>query len=431
MELPSIDQNICGTWTQLQTDFYNKLPFYFIKAQAAGRKRWQRWAKKFGRIPWKANMGDIMRRVMAEPTPVLRQEATPQLLSTTPTTDVIDYRERIADTQIRWQQFISPNFNFLPEFQDFMKHIDETMDNINQQMAIFEDIFYRSIAFHSAPYVYLAGVGLVDAPTGIPNAAHTSGKTNAWLQAQFARMAGAAQKNLTYQELYNALTEFTQTVGATPMTGSGLPQGDSEPLNEVYGLIQSSESWYQWVNDPWVKENRQLEMNIVTKAFSGDAFGRVKSDQERFPLRYATDVNFSPTMYVPESVELDPNRIDYGRTKPNPQYASRATSQWEVAFLIGGQAGDIIDIGPPPAAFTQDLEASTKMNWNGKAYMTKNILVPCLDALGNTFYDANSFGNFLRIQSQLTIGLSMINPQNILPIIYQRRSGLTNATSGL
>lgn len=424
MQLPSIDQNICGSWTQQQTDLYNKLPFYLMEAEADYRKHWTVYNKLLNPIAWKPNMGDTMRRILAEPAPIMRQEAYPVTLDTKPKTDVINYRERKADAKPRWHDFVSPHFSFLPEFQDFMKHIDENMENINRQVTIFEDIFYRTMLFHHAPYVYVVGVGLVEAPVGDPASDGSSGKTDAWIQAQITSLSGVQAIGLPFVELFKALNVFEQDIGASPFEGTGTPKGDSAPLNEKYCLVHSPESWNNFVDDPWLKENRPINMNIVTDAFRGEIFGKVRCRQERFPIRYAIDEDFAPTRHNPEVIEENPDRPDFGRTKPNTLYSRVKNSPIEVAFLLGGNAADYIQTGPPPSEYTKDLDqgAAVKMNWNGKSYMTKEFLVPCKDENGTTVYEANSFGRYLRIQASLSLGISMINMHNVLPIIFKRKA---------
>lgn len=432
MQIPAIDQNVCGAWTEQQLDLYNKLPFYFMQAEADYRKYWTTWAKLFGKIPWKPNMGDTMRRVASEPTPVMRQTAFPQLLKTIPTTDVINYRERTVDAKLRWQDFVTPHFSFLPEFQDFMKHIDKTMANVNRQITIFEDVYYRTHAFNHAPYVYVCGVGLIDGPTGDGDAALTTAKSAAWIQGEVtSKLSGVETGYLSFQELWKALNAFEQEVGGTPYDGTGMPTADSNPLNEKFCLVQSGESWNNFVNDPWLKENRPLNMDIVSGAFKGDLFGRIRSKLERYPMRMQLDADFLPSLPVPELTEEDPNREDFGRTKPNPLYSKVINSPIEWAFLIGGPNYDIIDVGPPPSDFTKELDqgAAIKMNWNGKAYLNKEFLVPCKDQNGATFMDLNSWGRYIRGQATTTLGISGVNSQNVLPIAFKRRVGVNTVTA--
>jgi len=427
MQIPSVDQNVCGSWTEQQLNLYNKLPFYLLEAEADYRARWVTWRELLGEVPWKANQGNTMRRVMAEPTPIMRQEAYPSLLADMPKVDVINYLERTADTKVRMQDFVSPHFSYLPEFQDFMKHIDRTVENINKQTTYFEDCFYRTMLFHHAPYVWVAGVGLVAAPTGDPSSDGSTGKTNAWLQAQFAALSGVGDGTLTFQELFKAFNAFEQEVGASPYEGTGKPDGDSSPLNEKYCLVHSGESWNNFVDDPWVKENRPLNMNIVTQGFKGDIFGRIRCKSQRYPTRYAIDKDFTPSLPIPELSELNPDREDYGRTKPNPAYSIPNNAPIEIGYLIGMKPADAVRVGPPPAEFVRDLDqgAAIKMNWNGKSYLTKNFFIPCKQSDGTTTYQMNEFGRYLRAQASLSLAISMINMQNIMPIIYKRHVGIT------
>lgn len=432
MTIPSIDQNICAQWTEQDRDLYNKLPFYLMEAETKFRKHWVTYKPLLGDISWKANNGDTMRRVMAEPTPVMRQEAIPQLLATDPSVDIINYRERVSDTKLRMHDFASPHFSFLPEFQDFMKHIDRTVKNINRQITIYEDTFYRTMLFHYAPAVYVVGVGLVSAPVGDPDTTGTGGKTNAWIQAQITALAGAGDGYLTLQELFKILSVAEDELGMTPFEGTAKPNGDSNPLNERYALVQSSQSWNNFVDDPWTKENRPLNMNIVTDSFKGDLFGKIRSKLERYPLRYAITNDFVPSMPVPELTEENPNAADYGRTKPNPAYAKIGNaggtgSPIEVAFLFGETCADAVNPGPPPSDFTKDLDqgAAVKMNWNGKTYLTKEFMIPCVDSDRNRTWKLNEFGRYIRAQSSLALAISMTNMQNCLPIIYKRRTGIS------
>lgn len=430
MEMPALDQNICGSWNQQETDLYNKMPFFLLEAESQYRAQWETYKKALNPIAWKPNMGDTMRRVMSEPTPVLRQEAYPELISTDPKTDVITYRERKSDAKIRWQDFVSPHYPFLPEFQDFLKHIERNKKNIDRQVVSFEDIFYRTMLFHWAPYVYVAGVGLVEAPMGDPEDDGSGGKTNAWIQNILIGGLGAQPGTLSFQELYKAFNVFEQEVGATPFEGSGKPGSDSASLNERYLFIQSSESWNNFVDDPWLKENRPLNMNIVTESFRGDFWGKIRSRLERFPMRFATDNNGVITRYAPETMEVAARGDQQWRTKPNPNYARATVSQWEVGFMFGGSAADYIQTGPPPSEFTRQLDqgAAIKMSWNGQSYMTKDFLVPCRDSDGNTVYQANSFGRYLRLQSTLAMGISLINTHNVMPVFYKRKSNITVQT---
>jgi hypothetical protein len=244
------------------------------------------------------------------------------------------------------------------------------------------------------------------------------------MQAQAGALLGVQNGTLTFSEIFKILNYAEQEVGMVPYEGTGLPGAPSNPLSQKFCLVIGSEDWNNFVDDPWLLQNRPLNMNIVTDVFRGDLWGRVTCKLERYPWRWKLDANASPTFERPELSEVNSSSEDYGLTKPNPQYSKVANSPIGVAFLVGGDAYDAIQVGPPPSEFTRDLPqgAVQKMNWNGKAYMTKLFNVPCKDADGNTFYDANSFGRYLRLQGTVTVGARAQNPRNVLPIIFKRRT---------
>jgi len=422
MQVPGIDQNVCGGWSPQDINMYSKLPYYLAKATTQFRKNWITWPKLLGKVPWTPNQGDTMKRVMVEPTPTLRQQAFPNLLSQMPKVDVIGVRERTTDAKLRWQQFVTPHFNFLPSFQDFMRgNIAPHRENIDRQILIFEEMFYRTHIFHWSPYVYLCGTGLVSAPSGEGDINGASGKSNGWLQNNLVNVSS----HLSLSEVFRALNEFEESVGGTPYEGTGMPEGQAQALNERFCLVTQSEVWNQFIDDPWIKENRPLNMNIVTDAFKGLFWNKVVTKLERYGYRIKVDAQFNPTFPAPETIELNPADPEYGRTKPLPDYARNA--QYVVSFLLGGPNYSFIEIGPPPADFAGGgvPEGFGKMNWNGKVILNKNFLTQCQDANGNIIPDTNSFGHYLRLQAEASFGIVGDNKFNILPIISLRRVGLT------
>lgn len=428
MTIPSIDQNICGQWTEQDLDLYNKLPYYFAKSTTQFRKFWNTWDKLLGKISWTPNMGEIMRTVMVEPTPVMRQWAAPALLRETPRQDVINVRERTVDTKIRIQQFVSPHIRYLSTFQDFLKgNIKPTRENLDRQIVIFEEQFYRSYIFNWSPYVYVAGYGLVsNCPVADPAYDLSAGKTLAWLQAQ---VAPNVKSHLTLRELFKAMTDAEEILGMTPFEGSGQPGGDNGPLNETFCLVHQPATWNSFLDDPWLKENRPLNMNIVTDSFKGMLFNKIRCKAERYGMRIKMAADFGCTFPAPEEVELDANSPEYLRTKPALDYAKNA--QLAVSFLVGGSSYDMLEVGPPPSEFTGGgiPEGFNKMNWNGMVQMNKNFLVPCKDANGNNTYDTNSWGHYLRLQAEAALGIRGCNKFNVLPIIHARREGILTTVS--
>ena len=423
MQIPAIDQNVCGDWSQDDRSAYAQLPYFLELGKTMFRQRWAVWGKLLGSRDWQKNQGDTMKVVMIEPSPVIRQFANPNLLAENPLVDVINVAERTATAQLHWQDFMSPVFGWLPSFESFLKgHITPAMDNINKQITVFEEMFFRRYILDWSPYVYVAGVGIVDAPQGTGD---DNGKPDAWIQAQLTSLAGVANGGyLSFKEIYQALSAFEEDIGATPYDGTGTPGGDSSPLNEKYCLIQSNESWNALIDDPWLKENRPLNMNIVNGAYKGDYFGKIMSRIERYPINIAVDNNFAPTYNVPETKETNPDNALYNRTYPNPTYSKPVNSPFQMSFLVGGMAYDRLNPGTPPPDFTKPLDGRD-MDWSGKTYLTKNFLVPCNTTGNETHYDTNSFGRYLRLQASWAGGIIGTNTFNVLPILHKRKRVLT------
>jgi hypothetical protein len=424
MTLPSIDNDICQSWTQTDMQFYNALPQYFVKETTEYRKDWAVFDKYLGSIPWQANAGREMKAIIPERSPVLRQSANPNLLSERPLLDIPLVRERTAVSKPAWQDFQTVAFPFYPSFTDFLVHVQDSLKDLNRQVVIFEQMYYKTVMFNAAPYVYVAGVGLVNAPTSGTDP--STGKNDAWVAAQLA----SCNSTLNYAELMNALNKFTQQCGGTPYSGSGLPSGDSMPLSGKYGLVTPEEQFNAWVSDPWVLNNRMLSTNVVTAAQSGDPFGRFLVNFDPYPRRYrvAGALGSTATMEAPETVELDPDSPQYQRTFPNPLYADPASSQYTVSWLFGGMGGyKKLKVGPPPGDWRS---VNPAMNWNGKAELTKDFLIPCT-LNGVTSYEQNATrGRQIMGVASATVGMLGVNTFNVLPIIHKRPLNIIPTITG-
>jgi len=364
-----------------------------------------------------------MRRVAQEWSPNLRQEAIPQLLSDVPTTDVTFTRERTFDVQVYRHRFQTREFWFLPEFQDFFQHLEHEYEDLQKQVTQYYEVFLRTRVFHHSPRVYLAGVGLVDAPTGIPNASGTAAKTDAtissWLEQNLS--------TLSLQEVFKIMSIAQTQIGMTPYKGTGMPV-ENEGIDFQYKMLMDNEAYLQFTNDTWAKENRVLTVDITNNTFKGSLFGCVHCDFERSPLRYKYAAG-TVTRPTPETVIESADILEEtNRTAPNPDYTRNA--QYAVAFLIGGNGGyDALDVGPPPAAFTKSVDAVKGMNWNGKADWTKKFLIQCKNSDGTAVAELNeTWGEHMRAQAQLAMAIAPTNAFNVLPIIYKRNVGLTTVS---
>lgn len=423
--IPAADANACQGWTQQDVNIYSSLSYFLAKRQVDRRSWSPTWSRFMGKVAWTPNMGNTMRTVITEPSPHIRQFAFPQPITSASKLDVIDIKERKQDEVVSKHKFESLVLDFLPDFKDFMSHVNDNSKDIMEKQERFEDIYYRGRAFHRAPFVWIcdgtaAGGEIVTSPVGDGNAAGTDAKTTAWNQARIAEIGNPG--NLNMASLNRLLTVAENDIGMVPFSGSS--QGkENVGMTNKFALVCSSEVFNQFSLDPLLLTYKNCQLDIINGRFQGSLFGRLTSIIEGKPLRMKSDGTFP----APETRELNPNAYNYGETVPNPAYYGLGADAcpYEWAFLVGAQAYDVINVGPPPAAFSGNgmPNGFGKMQWNGEVILTKNFLVPCVQDDGSTIYTTNNYGDKLKFISQVTYGMRAFQPRNIIPILFKRKRG--------
>ena len=400
-------------WTEQDRDLYNRLPIYMAKVQSEAIKYYARWPKMLQSIPWEANMGYTMRGVSKRPSPVLRAQAFPNAMSGLPKKDVVEVREVKEDTILYRQDFESNLMHFLPNFVDFLTDsVDKTNEDLVEKIMIYGDQFYRTAIFHGAPKVWVCGkaVPMTIAPYwASPNISEA--------KDQATRQALIAQCNSTLdaQTLSQISTAMYTDEGVVPFSGKVLGDGsDGSQFKHKYCLVTATEVWDHLVHDTYIKANRPLGMNIITDGFFGSLFGRWTTMFERYELRIAADGSIP----APETIEEGANAYNQGEPVPNPAYNN---APFAVAFAVGGEGYRSVRIGPPPSEWTGMTDkAFSRLDWNGKVDITKNVLVPCLDQNGTTVLDTNKRGEYIQLIASIALGIAPVRRRNILPIIYKR-----------
>lgn len=431
--IPAIDASICGGWTEQQVDLYNKLPFYLAKMQVDYRSTWATWRKFLGTRKWQRNMGDTLKAVTKEPSPHIRQFATPALLSAAPKKDVVDVRERTATAQVRRHRHESLNLNFVPDFQDFLTdHVDAAGQDILEKQTRFEDLFYRSQIYYQSPKVAVAGRAagyMVAAPMDIAtestanNVTTLTGvnaKSTAWNQAMIAQLG--ADSRVTMAFLNKLLTIAENDERIRPYTGNDIPKQD-QGLNGKFALVIPTEVFNNFTFDPYLLQNKNCNLDIVNGRFQGSLFGRITCMLEDKPLYVKEDGTFA----APEVRVLDPNAFNYGESIPNEAYTSMddTGSPYGWGFLVGAEGYEAIEVGPPPSAFSGNgmPKGFGKMFWNGEIMITKNLLIPCPTDDNANNVELNVYGEYLKFISQTTYAILGKQKRNIIPFLYGRHRG--------
>lgn len=405
---------------------YNALPFYFAKLQIEYRKNWAMFSPFFGKIKWEPNMGPIMRGVRIDPSPHIRQTAYPDPICNMPHVDEMILNEITVDAQVYRHRFESKVFDFCPDFRTFLTdHIDRTVKDITEKVTRYEDIYYRTMILENCPYIWVAdnkNPATPDLHTKpiFNGAVGTQVMTAAVLKALAEDVGNVGNLSLCTIDKVQTAAEIDLRVPAFSGSGKGV---DNLGIDDKWVLVCSSEAWNQFKYDPWATANRPLDMNWVTDKFKGLLWGKITCKIEDLPLRMTANGTFP----APQTVEMNPAAPNYGETVSNPSYTGSGDQgcPYEFAWLIGAEGYKVIEVGPPPRQFASNgmPNGFGKMLWNAEVFLSKNFLVPCLDANGNTIQQTNVYGEKLKAFCQSTYGIIPQQRRNIIPILFRRRRG--------
>jgi len=408
-----------AAWTETQKNLYNKLDYYLAKTSVDFFKQQLCWQKMMKPFPWKANQGNVVKGVTKVPSPHVRSEFLPQPISSTPKMDVNQVREISEMAQLYRHYFDSLQFQFLPSFQDFLTdHVDATNKDMVEKIARTQDLFLRTAIFHGAPHVFISGdKNNVELETTVPywtGYTIAQSKTTNFLKAACLRVNG----NLSLKTLAKLATIAEYDVSIPFFSGANLGDGsDGKALNGKYGLLCSTEAWYNFQFDSHLLDNRQINLDVVTDGFTGSLFGRIATKFEQKPLRIAAD----GTIPVPETMIADPNNPLVGLPVPNPAYVA---APYEVAWLFGAEAYKSISVGPPPSEFAaggMSMDKFRGMDWSGKVMPTRNFDIAMLDQNNAVVYMPNNRGEYLKLIATAVYGIMPINRRNIIPILFARQ----------
>jgi len=422
---------------------YAQLPFYIVQNEVAQYAKWNEFDQLFGSIPWQENMGSVMEAVTPQRSPVGRSFFFPNPITSPSNKDVYQISESNETAILYKHKYGSFVFNFIPLFQVFWdKYIKFNSDDIVAQIAISNNQFIETQSWFTCSYVYLCGTGLVGGvPTGLAaapaagsaGAVTTAGsKTSAWLVATTLGTGGltGAITNLRIRDLYRAVMNLQDDLGAPSFSGVKNMPKDNEGLKGRYVCMCGSEDFYNFTFDPDVNgvngvqgQLKSVNLDLLFNDFKGSLFGQITCKIKKYPIRFNTVdiVDSGNNVLYAKGSPIDPEIFDPtdNKWKPNPYYTSLVSAPYSIAWLLGDSFCKTIKVGPPPKEFATKNMSGDKfysLRWNGEVRLTDQILITNADGS----IELNDFGENLQLKAQLTHGFIPVERRFAFPMIIKR-----------
>lgn len=417
-------------------NLFAQLPFYLVHNEIPQYANWNEFDQLYGSIPWQENMGSVMEAVTPQRTPVGRSFFFPNAITTAANKDIYQVTESNEQAVLYRHKYGSYVFNFIPSFQVFWdKYIKFNSDDIIKQIALSNNQFIETQMWFNANYVYLCGTGLVGgAPTAMGNSTYNAAgsKTAAWLIAvtQGTGGNGGAIQNLRLRDIYRAIMNLQDDLGAPSFNGVMNMPKDNEGLKGRYALFCGSEDFFNFTFDPDVNgingvqgQLKSVNLDLLFNDFKGSLFGTVTCKIKKYPVRYNT-VNITDNagnILWAAGNPIDPEIFDPTdqKWKPNPYYTSLVSAPNSIAWLLGDYFCKTIKVGPPPKEFAQKNMTGEKfysLRWNGEVRLTDQLLITNADGT----VEMNDFGENLQLKASLVHGLIMTERRFAFPILIQR-----------
>lgn len=428
--MPAIDQNLVTTWNEVEQNYYNSYPFYLAAYQVKHRMTYATHSRMCGKKKWTRNMGPIMRGVRKEPSPHIRQVATPSELSAVSKKDILDVAEMTIEATLKHHKFESRIIPFYPVFNDFLTdHLSATAEDIVQKEQRFEDMFIRTAIFHMAPFVFVAnkaGGEIAEGPmwdgkdmSNLPDSAGAGalGKTIGWRQEIIAQLGNPG--NLSIANCFLADSHLREDIRAVPWAdgNNGMP-GDNGPMSGRNILILSNEAYNQFRFDPFLLDNRRLDLDVVQHGFRGSIGDNITCKIEDLPLRMAADGSFPN----PETRIVAGNPYNKNESILSQEYKD---APYEFAWMYAADGYSTLEVGPPPSGFVGGTmpKGFADMFWNGEVKFTKLFNIPYQDENGNAYQEFNTYGEHLKAICHAVYGILGTQRRNVLPILFKRVRG--------
>lgn len=422
---------------------FAQLPFYLVHNEVEQYANWNEFDQLYGSIPWQENMGSVMEAVTPQRSPVGRSFFFPNPITVASNKDLYQISESQETAILYKHKYGSFVFNFIPSFQVFWdKYIKFNSDDIVKQIAVSNNQFIETQMWFNASYVYLCGTGLVGgAPIGGSNQplANSGGalvtpgsKTSAWLVALVQGTGGntGVLQNLRLRDIYRAIMNLQDDLGAPSFNGSKNMPKDNEGLKGKYALYCGSEDFFNFTYDPDVNglngvqgQLKSVNLDLLFNDFKGSLFGTITCKIKKYPVRFNI-VNITDGAGVllwAAGSPIDPEIFDPtdNKWKPNPYYTNLISAPYSIAWLLGDNYAKTIKVGPPPKEFATKNMSGEKfysLRWNGEVRLTDQLLINNPDGS----IELNDFGENLQLKSQLTHGYLVTERRFAFPMLIKR-----------
>ncbi len=425
-----------GAWNVQDIERFNKLPFWMAKQQTDQLPYFSRWKDLFGKIKWQSNMGDTLVGVVNEYSPKTTNVHKPKYITNTPLKTVASHFERSNTARIYRHKFESPQFHFLPSFRDFQTgQLDFAARDLNRQVAFGFDDFVRWQIVQLSPAFFVVGnndpyvTGLPVGPPGEGTLADP--KTAAVFQTLIAQIG--PEGLLDFRAICAVRSAARNVIGMVPWDGVPGTPGDNTIMKGKFILMGDPLIYEAMQFDTHVLNTRPLAMDLLHNDWMGVIAENILFRAERYDLRVAADGTIpapeietqypvNATITSGDSTVTDPGGAVRVEVIPNPDYVN---APYGIAFFLGHQPYEAIDIGPPPSEFASGKVNTTrisKLTWNGEVRLTDDLLINYggSGGLDVASMDTNKYGEFLQLICDTVLGIIPKTPRYALPIIYRR-----------
>lgn len=439
--MPAINSEYQRNYTETDVNKFHRLPYWTAVVQDEVTKDVQVHSKLLGSKNWEPNKGKILRTIIPQATPQLRQFLRPKALESFPRVDTVNPGQRELTDFVFEHMFATDLISWMPSFYDLLQQHENLTRDLARKVALFPELVARTYVYHQARFMMFCGrqvdpttpslsilgrdVVLAQQGTGEeadndPNP--TTGKTLAWLKPFVLQMGN--QAGLSLAAVHRAVTFMAQQ-NMGPYKGMNNVGKDLKIPDDQYLLVLGTETNAQWIFDPLVRGLSGLNANLLDGNYTRPMLNRVITRTENNPIRYKINGTTKDlSIPAPETTILTGE--NQGQTVPNQDYLD---AELEVAFLYSGvNFGNAIKVGPPPSAFAKNGPSGNfaKLSWNGEIITYCPNMIQFPDGNGGLQLVENRDKRYMQMFANVAGGVQGIEKRACMPIIFYRNIGVSS-----